>query len=76
MASRRQKSIRKRMHFSNKFPFCLFSQYKYGAIQVLHNIMEGGEVYRSAQISKGARSNVINVTRGWVGVKFAEKSVM
>ena len=43
-----------------------------GAIQVLRNADEGGEcqIFRGEKRYEGV---MFNVTRGWVGVQFAEK---
>ena len=48
------------------------------AIQMLglHSAMGGGGIRIRSLSFEGAWSNVISVTRVWVGVKFAEKSVM
>ena len=59
---------------SNK-QYVFFLQCKLGAIQVLHNAMGQVEDIRISLdlLYKGTSSNVISVTRGWVGLKFAEK---
>ena len=46
-----------------------------GAIQVLRNADEGGgcQIFRGEKRYEGVMFNVVNVTRGWVGVQFAEK---
>ena len=46
--------------------------YSYGAIQVLRNAVGGGGGWVSAFPEKSV-TNVISVTRGWVGVKFPGK---
>ena len=47
----------------------------YGAIQVLRNADGGGGGVRFSgkKCYEGIMLNVISVTRGWVGVQFAEK---
>ena len=47
-----------------------------GAIQVLRNadgVGGGGVRFSRKKRYEGVMFNVINVTRGWVGVQFAEK---
>ena len=49
-----------------------------GAIQeMLRNIVGGGRVsdFPEKKRYEDVRFNVISVTRGWVGVKFPEKSI-
>ena len=43
---------------------------------MLCNAVGGGGSVHGKKRYKGVRYNVITVTRGWVGVKFPEKSVM
>ena len=49
---------------------------QYGAIQVLRNADGaggGGVRFSGKKRYEGVMFNVIDVTRGWVGVQFAEK---